>query len=126
MNQQPVSAIDADGFASLVEMIGPDMPEVVADILDTYREEANKLIQNIERSAVTANLDEMLLPVHSLKSSSASLGALILSSLCAELEQYLRGFGPVLDVDGYVKQIVAEYSRAQSELEILRDEYASK
>ena len=124
MSGDPMPAIDADGFALLVEMIGLDMPEIVVEILDTYCEEAAHLVESIVDAAATGNLEEMLRPVHSLKSSSASVGALRLSAICAELEQHLRGFGPEVNVDQHVRQIAEEYARARAELETLRGEYA--
>jgi HPt (histidine-containing phosphotransfer) domain-containing protein len=126
MDREPTPAIDSDGFASLVEMVGPDMPEAVAEILDTYYEEAAHLLESIVGSSAIGDLEEMLRPVHSLKSSSASVGALRLSAICAELEQHLRGFRPKVDVAEHVRQIAGEYARVRVELEALRDEYASK
>ena len=123
MNREP--AIDADGFASLVEMIGPDSPEVVVEILDTYSEESTHLLESIVDCAAAGDVEEMLRPVHSLKSSSASVGALCLSAICAELEQHLRGFGPEVNVNRHVTRMGEEYTRAEAELATLRSEYAS-
>ena len=64
-------AIDAKEFDSLVEMIGSDMPEVVVDIIDTYQEESDSLLETIRYAAQREDEDTMLRPVHSLKSSSA-------------------------------------------------------
>lgn len=119
-------AVDPAGFASLVEMIGPDMPEVVVDILDTYREEAVELLAVIVPAASANDKERMLRPVHSLKSSSASVGALLLSQLCADLERHVRGYGPPLDVANQVAAIEAEFQRVDAELEVLRDEFAGQ
>ena len=35
-NEQPAPAIDAEALELLVEMIGPDEPAAVLDLLDTY------------------------------------------------------------------------------------------
>jgi HPt (histidine-containing phosphotransfer) domain-containing protein len=51
-----------------------------------------------------------------LKSSSASIGAMRLSRLCADLESHLRGSLPGLDVHGQVQQIEYEFERVQSAL----------
>jgi HPt (histidine-containing phosphotransfer) domain-containing protein len=126
MDREPTPAVDAGAFASFVEMVGQDMPKVVVDILDTYCEEAAHLLGSIVGFSATGNLEEMVRPVHSLKSSSASVGALRLSAMCAELEQHLRGFGPEVDVGQHVRQIDAEHARVRVELDALRDEYASK
>lgn len=122
-NEENRPAIDPEGFRALVEMIGPEMPEVVVDILDTYRQEAAELLAVIVPAAAAADAERMLRPVHSLKSSSASVGASILSALCAALEQHLRGYGPPLDMPAQVAAIEAEYQRVDAALELLRTDF---
>ncbi len=117
-------AIDPVGFAGLVEMIGPDMPEVVVDIVDTYREESTELLEVVASAAATQDEAVMLRPVHSLKSSSASVGALVLAGMCADLEQYLRGIGSRRDIAKELAAIQAEFQRVDAELGVLRDELA--
>lgn len=126
MSSERLPAIDAEAFAELVELIGPDNPAMVVEILDTYFEEAAHLVRNIEEAAAAGDEEAMLRPVHSLKSSSASMGAQPLAQICADLEQYLRGDGAVLDVDERVRMILAEHSRAELQLAALRDLYADR
>jgi HPt (histidine-containing phosphotransfer) domain-containing protein len=109
--EAPPPAISAAEFASLVEMIGEDLPEVVVDLLETYLHESHLLIQVMMDTPADAPTSESLRAVHSLKSSSASLGAMQLARLCETLETYLRGYGPEVDVAESVSQIVAEYER---------------
>ncbi len=118
-------AIDPEAFASLVDIIGPEMPEMVAEILDTYMEESDDLLDLVDAALESNQLDEMLRPVHSLKSSSASVGATKLSATCAEVEQFLRGNDTDLDLEAYVQRIHTGYRQAKAELIILRDEYAA-
>ena len=110
-------AISAEEFMALTDMVGADMPEVLLDLLDTYLEESAGLIGAIAAANASDTRDQMLRPAHSLKSSSASVGALRLSQLCAELETFLRGHGPPLDVDRQVRQIEAEFVRVREALE---------
>ena len=114
-------AIDPAGFAALVEMIGPDMPEVVVDIVDTYQEEALALLGEIVPAAANNDAERMVRPVHSLKSSSGSVGAQTLSQLCADLESHLRGFGPPMDIAAQVAAIREEFERVSAELAVLRE-----
>lgn len=109
--------ISDTAFASLVEMIGPDMPEVVIDLLDTYLDESATLIGRIQDALAHGNETEILRPAHSLKSSSASIGALRLSSLCAELEDHMRHGENALDVPAQVRLIEQEFARVQQALE---------
>lgn len=109
-------AISEAEFQALVEMVGPDAPEVLVDLLDTYLVESAGLVNTIREGAASGDLASALRPAHSLKSSSASIGALRLSKLCADLESHLRGNLPALDVKGQVRMIDNEFLRVQSAL----------
>ncbi len=110
-------AISETEFQALVEMVGPDEPEVLIDLIDTYLVESSGLVNTIREGSSSGDLASMLRPAHSLKSSSASIGAMRLSKLCADLESFLRGSLPGLDVSGQVRQIDNEFVRVQSALD---------
>jgi HPt (histidine-containing phosphotransfer) domain-containing protein len=103
-------------YQALVEMVGPDSPEVMVDLIDTYLDESLGLVRTIQEGASSGNLNSMLRPAHSLKSSSASIGAMRLSKYCADLEAHLRGSLPNLDVGGQVLLIDNEFGRVQASL----------
>jgi len=111
-------AISETEFQALVEMVGPDEPDVLLDLLDTYLVESSGLVDTILEGASSGDLASVLRPAHSLKSSSASIGALRLSKLCADLEGYLRGSLPGLDVNAQVQMINSEFGRVETALEI--------
>jgi HPt (histidine-containing phosphotransfer) domain-containing protein len=111
-------AISQTEFQSLVEMVGPDMPEVLLDLLNTYLEESAGLVGAIQNGFERGDLSSILRPAHSLKSSSASIGAVRLSRLCADLESHLRGSLPGLDVPKQVLLIASEFVRVQRGLAI--------
>jgi HPt (histidine-containing phosphotransfer) domain-containing protein len=110
-------AISEPEFRALVEMVGPDAPEVLADLIDTYLDESAGLVRTIVEGAQKEDLASILRPAHSLKSSSASIGAMRLSRLCADLEAHLRGSLPGLDVPRQIEQIEGEFGRVRSALE---------
>lgn len=112
------SAISATQFAVLVDMVGADMPEVVIDILNTYIEESNMLIGALETAQANGQTTEMMRPAHSLKSSSASVGALRLSELSAKLEAYTRGHDNSVAPGIQIGLIRQEYGRVVAELEV--------
>lgn len=128
MNRQPFQnagtndgaspAISETEFQSLVEMVGADMPEVLIDLLDTYLEESAGLVSAIRDGQNAGDLNLMLRPAHSLKSSSASIGAMRLSKLCADLESYLRGGLQDLDVPRQVEQVENEFERVKVALAV--------
>ena len=92
--------IDAAAFANLLEMTGGDI-EFVDDLVDTYLEEGDSLIDRLRTAAAAGDgaTDDLLRAAHSLKSSSLNVGALPLGELCRALEADARG-GPVAGPPG--------------------------
>ena len=129
MNSQSIPGSGASGnhpaiseaeFQALVEMVGPEMPEVVVDLLDTYVEESSGLVAAIRAGVANGDYESILRPAHSLKSSSASIGAMHLSKLCSDLETHLRGSLPGLDVPSQAIRIDGEFTRVESALAVER------
>jgi HPt (histidine-containing phosphotransfer) domain-containing protein len=115
------SPISQEAFHALAEMIGLDMPEVLADLIETYLTEAGGLVEAMLTAHAAGDRAALVRPAHSLKSSSASIGATRLSRLCADLEAHLRGAPTPLDVPRQVAAIAAEYKVAAVALAQERD-----
>ena len=115
--QELPPAISVKEFEALAEMVGQDMPEILVDIIDTYIEEATELVFTAATLKISGESLEAIRAVHSLKSSSASLGAMRLSNLCAELEDYFRDASGDLVVEQQVDEIQAEFDRVCIALE---------
>ena len=113
-------AIDRAVFDALVQSVQGDRA-FVQELIDTYLEDAPKLIADI-RAAVNADQADVLRrAAHSLKSNSASFGAMTLSALCKELEA--MGKDGVLDgAAGRLERLAGEYEQARDALRLLRDE----
>jgi HPt (histidine-containing phosphotransfer) domain-containing protein len=83
-------ALDPSAIAGLVDAFGD--PEVVAALVDTFLTDAPTVADTIRSAAPDDRHSEMRRlelkrAAHSLKSSSAALGATALSSACADLER---------------------------------------
>ena len=72
-------ALDPDGKAQLVKRV-----------LATYQASLAKLVAQLQVARADGAWDQVSRVAHTLKSSSASIGALALSSLCADIERLLR------------------------------------
>jgi HPt (histidine-containing phosphotransfer) domain-containing protein len=72
-------ALDPDGKAQLVKRV-----------LATYQASLAKLAAQLQVARADGAWDQVSRVAHTLKSSSASIGALALSSLCADIERLLR------------------------------------
>jgi PAS domain S-box-containing protein len=83
MDQVPV--LDLQAFQSLQKMMGGEQAALTT-LINCYLTESPKLIQAIIDALTTANANALREAAHSLKSSSASLGATRLAQLCKTLE----------------------------------------
>jgi signal transduction histidine kinase/CheY-like chemotaxis protein len=59
-------------------------------LIQTYLDSAPKLVADVQAAIARRDVGSMVIPVHSLKSSSANVGALQLSALARETEQLAR------------------------------------
>lgn len=68
----------------------PGMPNLVTKIIQLYFESAPALVEDIDRSIEQRDSQTLENAAHSLKSSSANIGATELAELCKTLESYGR------------------------------------
>lgn len=111
-------AIDRSVLASLQELQDEGEPDIVVEVSGLFIKHAPEKLLAIEKAAEIGDAKAMQIAAHSLKSSSAYVGALRLSAMCKELEQAGRS-GTVERAIERAKTIKAEYERARNELESL-------
>ncbi len=109
-------SINIDKLHEVASDIGGDDIEFLAELIDSYLDNTRSLLQELYTSFAQQNFDLLLRTAHTLKSSSAVIGAEDLSSLCRELETNLRNKNHE-DLDIAVSKIADEYTNVQSELE---------
>jgi HPt (histidine-containing phosphotransfer) domain-containing protein len=106
--------------ASLDSLLATTDREFVGELIDAYLEDSPALIAGMQQALADANTTEFTRAAHSLKSSSASLGAASLSDLAKELEHLgkeskLTGAAPKLEqLAGLFEQVrtdLEEYKR---------------
>jgi signal transduction histidine kinase/CheY-like chemotaxis protein/HPt (histidine-containing phosphotransfer) domain-containing protein len=66
---------------------GAANPNFLPSLIDTYRRDARQLITDIQTAADRGDSDTLHRAAHALRGASATLGAVSLPSLCAQLEQ---------------------------------------
>ncbi len=121
-----MSKLDEQTIAELKNMIGEeDFPIVFQDLLESYLEDSPKLLKNLQNARQNKNLSEITMNAHSLKSSSASLGALHLSDLCLQLEKESES-GNFQEAVKLIDSVINEYEKVkeiiQSELDKITDQ----
>ena len=85
-------------------------------LIKLFLEDAPKQIQQLEQAAADNNIHGMIAPAHTLKSSSANLGALALSAIAKRIEVGARG-NALNRPTVAVVMLEAEYKKAQNALQ---------
>lgn len=98
------SPVDHSVLQNLREEIGDN--EFLRDLIDTYLEEAPRLLDNIQHAIDHHDAEAMKNAAHTLKSTSATFGARDLAALCQEIET----LGRAGDTNGRALQRAADIS----------------
>jgi HPt (histidine-containing phosphotransfer) domain-containing protein len=100
-------------------MVNENSDAIVAEMIDCYLEDAPKLLSAIATGVTQNNTTQLRHAAHTLKSSSATLGATTLANLCKDLELMSRHGNTEHGVDK-LSQLKAEYERVEAALQIER------
>jgi CheY-like chemotaxis protein/HPt (histidine-containing phosphotransfer) domain-containing protein len=109
------SVIDPAAYEELVASTGGD-PDFIRELIDTYLSDAPELFAQMRGALTSGDAETFRRAAHSLKSNSASLGALVLSAQAKELEF----MGKAGTLEGAAAKIAAadvEYARVKAALE---------
>ena len=104
------AVLDAQALAGLTMLDPTGANRLVQRVLSTYDTSLARLLQQIDEGQQRADAAAVRLAAHTLKSSSASIGALDLSRLCAAAEQAIRD-GNLDAVPSIVQGLQAEARR---------------
>jgi len=110
------SIVSIDILNEVAEMIGPDDPELLVELIDEYLTDTDSLIGQMPSILASGDLVTLQRAAHSLKSTSATFGVMPLSELSKELEAALRDQLPEIDHAGMIQQMsqIHEVSRTSS------------
>ena len=110
-----------DGIRAL-QMEGA--PDVLESVISLYLDDAPKLMERLKHAVAANDAPEIERAAHTLKSSSASLGALKVSELCKRLETSARQH--VLDQSTEIlTELETTYNGIQSALAAAREKRAA-
>ncbi|HEY9630477.1 MAG TPA: PAS domain S-box protein [Coleofasciculaceae cyanobacterium] len=116
---ETVPVLNLQTFQALKKMVGGKQAALAA-LINCYLTESPKLIQAIVDAVTTANADALRDSAHSLKSSSASLGATRMAQVCKTLEIYGRSRN--LAITDEVAHLQVEYDLVKATLQELNEE----
>jgi PAS domain S-box-containing protein len=94
-------------------------PDLLSEIIASYLGDAPVQLEAIHRAVAAGDAEGLHRSAHSMKSSSANLGATVLSSLCKELEEMGRS-GDLRQAAQKCQQAQREFDAARRALEVIR------
>jgi len=107
--------VDPEAIENIRKLQQPNKPDILRKVIDHYLETAPQLIGDLQKSIDDNRPDDARMTAHTLKSSSAMLGAITLSRLFAEIEAAARG-GKLQDVLPVTGNIVSIYREVAEQL----------
>lgn len=107
------SAVEAALNLDQLRQMQKTHPTLVARLVETYLGYAPKAIQQMLTALVAQDIAQLKMHAHSLKSSSANIGALALSALCKDLEAKMKS-ATEWDDDGNMGDVAAIESAFQA------------
>jgi signal transduction histidine kinase/DNA-binding response OmpR family regulator len=111
----PTSAVEADVLEQLRTMLGEDAPQMLHELVTLFLENAPKLLETMRTAVAQGDPAGLQRAAHTLKSTTAMLGATALSSLCQELESQGEAKALTSTADK-IAQAEAEYARVKEAL----------
>ena len=116
--QEPAEAAGSLDHSVLREfgaLMGEDGPGIITELIDLFLQDSPGLLADLRHGVETSDAELIRYTAHTLKSSSASLGAMGLSALCETLE----AMGKTANLDQAtekVDQAEAQYHQVKLEL----------
>jgi HPt (histidine-containing phosphotransfer) domain-containing protein len=111
--QSPV--LNAAAFAALQALGSDEDPMFLLGVVEQFVQDAAAHIDALRVAADTGDAVALERAAHTLKSTSASVGALGMTALCHEL-QGLGQMGSVAAAAAFIAQLVGEFERVQQAL----------
>jgi TMAO reductase system sensor TorS len=90
---------------AIKELRIPGTPDILAKVISVYESDLPQLIITMRNSLESNDTEEMIRAAHSLKTSSAMLGAEHLADECHKVEKTLRDGGELQDAKAFIDRI---------------------
>jgi HPt (histidine-containing phosphotransfer) domain-containing protein len=111
----PTTVIDLPTFENLKSEMGEDF---IVELVDTYLSDAPNLLLEMRQALHDENCTTFQRAAHSLKSTSATFGALNLSTLAKELEMMGKS-GSLDGAESRLDLVTSEYAQVEKTLKEL-------
>lgn len=111
------SVINHKALEDIRSLQSQDSEDLLARIINIYLDKSESLYDEISRSAEAQDEEQLWINAHSLKSSSASVGAERVFEICVVLENKGRA-GDLSGIEPLVESLQQELALAAGELHI--------
>ena len=108
-DNQSKTLIDPRALNDIRSLEQNGIPGLLAKAIKMYLEHSATLVRELEAAVQSGDADDQFRTAHSLKSSSASMGAIQLAAMCASLEAMGRQ-GETGDAPHLLEQMLPLYS----------------
>jgi len=108
-------ALDRAAIANIRALQRPGAPSLLARVVDLYLADAPRLIEQMHAALDTSDAAAITRAAHTLKSSSANLGARRLAEICKTLEACTRQ-GDIAPAAALLRELHCEHQRAADAL----------
>ena len=112
--EQPI--LDHQVLNSLRRLAGAKAKTFLAEIISQYLEDSPQKLQEIQQAIDNNDTQALRQASHSLRSSSANLGAVTIADLCKQLENLARS-GTTQGASATMEQLAKEYPQVKFALE---------
>jgi HPt (histidine-containing phosphotransfer) domain-containing protein len=113
---QPTPYTNSAVLLEIKEFIGEEGDDAVQELVETYLAKTPVMITKIADDLRNCDLQNLKSDVHSLKGSSASVGAISIFNMCKNIEEALRAEDN-LKVDSLFEELVATFKFVKEELQ---------
>lgn len=104
--------LDTEALARLADLDPTGQSRLLKRLLDTFDKSLDRMLPQLEQARDAADVQAVHLVAHTLKSSSATVGAMALSRQCAMVE-YLAREGRLVEAAGGMRQLLLEAAAAR-------------
>jgi signal transduction histidine kinase/CheY-like chemotaxis protein/HPt (histidine-containing phosphotransfer) domain-containing protein len=110
-----VPTLDPEAFAALKALEDDTDHTFLLEVVEQFVQDAAVHVATLQAAAATGDVMALERAAHTLKSTSASVGALGMAALCRALQELGRA-GSVAGAALYAEQLVGEFARVQQAL----------
>jgi signal transduction histidine kinase/DNA-binding response OmpR family regulator/HPt (histidine-containing phosphotransfer) domain-containing protein len=108
-------AVDPSALEALRALQTPGAPDIRERVIGLYLEQTPQQLEELRAALARGDTGTVARAAHTVKSSSANVGAVRLSALCRDLENAV-GEEDATGVDPRVEEIAEEYAQVEREL----------